>query len=84
MSTFAGTGERGGENGSRLSSSFSIPDGICMDNLDMHINYSTTMTVFHSIRQEAEQVVDEVQTVRDDVRANVHLVWVAVSSNGSW
>ena len=55
-----------------------------MDNLDMHINYSTAMTVFHSIRQETEKAVDEVQTVGDDVRANIHLMWwVAVQWNGS-
>ena len=44
-----------------------------MNNLDMHINYSTTITEFHGIRQETEQVVDEVQTVRDNVRAKFQL-----------
>ena len=52
-----------------------------MDNLDMYINNCTTITVFHGVRQETEQAVDEIQTVRDDVRANVHLTWV-VESNG--
>lgn len=47
----------------------------------MHINYSTAIAVFHSIRQKTEQAVDEIQTVRDDMRANVHLTWV-VESNG--
>ena len=53
-----------------------------MDNLDVHINYCTAITVLHGIRQETEQAVNEVQTVRDNVRANVHLTWVVVNVMG--